>query len=169
MVAFLDLRSYGQTRTLISAAALHILIQFNYQSLHLSRTAVTCTQQMQKIKSRLLWELLKPVLGFMESALALEGSAKLFTGRYSGVRESLSLQDPLLSAPGNILDWAYAVAGIKYSYAAHLRDTGTYGFLLPQEMIRPTGEEAAALVDYLATFISKDPKVCKFSNRKYRD
>jgi hypothetical protein len=67
---------------------------------------------------------------------------------------------PFFSAPGNVLDWAYAVAGIKYSYAAHLRDTGTYGFLLPEEWIRPTGEETAALVEYLATFISKDPKVC---------
>jgi hypothetical protein len=67
---------------------------------------------------------------------------------------------PFFSAPGNVIDWAYAVAGIKYSYAAHLRDTGTYGFLLPEEWIRPTGEETAALVEYLATFIWKDPKVC---------
>jgi len=29
------------------------------------------------------------------------------------------------SAPGNVVDWMYARAGIKYSYAAHLRDTGT--------------------------------------------
>jgi extracellular matrix protein 14 len=57
------------------------------------------------------------------------------------------------------MDWAYSVADIKYAYSYHLRDTGTYGFLLPQEWIRPTGEETAALVDYLATFISKDPKV----------
>lgn len=70
------------------------------------------------------------------------------------------MNSAFFSAPGNVLDWAYAVAGIKYSYAAHLRDTGTYGFLLPEEWIRPTGEETAALVEYLATFIWKDPKVC---------
>lgn len=28
-------------------------------------------------------------------------------------------------APGNVVDWMYAKAGIKYSYAVHLRDTGT--------------------------------------------
>lgn len=28
-------------------------------------------------------------------------------------------------AHGNIVDWMYKRAGIKYSYAVHLRDTGT--------------------------------------------
>jgi len=31
----------------------------------------------------------------------------------------------LYPAPGNILDWMYKVVGIRYSYAVHLRDTGT--------------------------------------------
>lgn len=62
------------------------------------------------------------------------------------------------SAPGNIVDWAYVVRGIKYVYAAHLRDTGTYGFLIPENWIRPTGEETAAMVHYLATFIVAPPK-----------
>ena len=31
-------------------------------------------------------------------------------------------------APGNVVDWMYAKAGIKYSYAVHLRDTGTVGY-----------------------------------------
>jgi len=31
----------------------------------------------------------------------------------------------LYRAPGNILDWMYKREGIKYSYAVHLRDTGT--------------------------------------------
>ncbi|KIM33078.1 hypothetical protein M408DRAFT_326736 [Serendipita vermifera MAFF 305830] len=84
------------------------------------------------------------------------------SSRVHGISVSTGrLCETLYSAPGNIIDWAYAVAGIKYSYAAHLRDTGIYGFLLPQEMIRPTGEEAAALVDYLATFISRDPKTMR--------
>lgn len=30
-----------------------------------------------------------------------------------------------LRAPGNVIDWMYKRAGIKYSYAVHLRDTGT--------------------------------------------
>lgn len=28
-------------------------------------------------------------------------------------------------APGNIVDWVYKRLGVKYSFAAHLRDTGT--------------------------------------------
>ncbi len=32
-------------------------------------------------------------------------------------------------APGNIVDYMYAKAGIKFSYAVHLRDTGTVRFV----------------------------------------
>jgi extracellular matrix protein 14 len=69
-----------------------------------------------------------------------------------------SLCSMLYRAPGNIVDWMYARAGIKYSYAAHLRDTGTYGFSLPAEWIRPVGEETAKMIEYLAHFISKNQK-----------
>ena len=34
----------------------------------------------------------------------------------------------LYSAPGNIVDWMYTRQKIKYSYAVHLRDTGTVCF-----------------------------------------
>ncbi|KAK0471136.1 peptidase M14 [Armillaria novae-zelandiae] len=63
------------------------------------------------------------------------------------------------SAPGNIVDWMYARAGIKYSYAVHLRDTGTYGFSLPPQWIRPVGEETGNMVKYLADFIAKQLKM----------
>ena len=77
-------------------------------------------------------------------------------------------------APGNIVDWVYKRMGVKYSFAAHLRDTGTvsclvhptfhekwlimfyfkYGFALPEQWIRPVGEETAKMVEYLADFIT---------------
>ena len=47
----------------------------------------------------------------------------------------------LYTASGTASDWAYEKAGIKYSYTIELRDTGTYGFLLPRQQIIPTGEE----------------------------
>jgi hypothetical protein len=68
----------------------------------------------------------------------------------------------------------YARARIRYSYAAHLRDTGTvrdsialsnipliedneqYGFALPPGLIRPVGEETGKMVEYLTQFILKD-------------
>lgn len=31
----------------------------------------------------------------------------------------------LISSPGNVIDWAYAEAGIAFSYSVFLRDTGT--------------------------------------------
>jgi hypothetical protein len=31
------------------------------------------------------------------------------------------------AASGSSMDWAYEIAGIKYSYAVELRDTGDYG------------------------------------------
>ncbi|KZT71070.1 hypothetical protein DAEQUDRAFT_707371 [Daedalea quercina L-15889] len=65
-----------------------------------------------------------------------------------------SLCSKLYKAPGNVVDWMYAKAGIKYSYAVHLRDTGTYGFTLPPEWIRPVGEETANMVQFLAEFIT---------------
>ena len=67
----------------------------------------------------------------------------------------------------------YATAGIKYSYVAHLRDTGTvslflhfalvetdlqrlqYGFALPPKWIQPVGEETGALLAYLVKFVQK--------------
>lgn len=36
-----------------------------------------------------------------------------------------SLCATLYPAPGNIIDWMYGVAGVKYAYALHLGDTGT--------------------------------------------
>ncbi|XP_077993777.1 carboxypeptidase B-like [Glandiceps talaboti] len=42
---------------------------------------------------------------------------------------------------GNTADWAYAEARIIHSYAVELRDTGKYGFLLPEDQIQPTAKE----------------------------
>jgi len=66
-----------------------------------------------------------------------------------------ALCSTLYRAPGNIVDWMYKNMGVKYSFAAHLRDTGTYGFALPEQWIRPVGEETAKMVEYLANFIAE--------------
>ncbi|KAI0826569.1 hypothetical protein BC628DRAFT_1536503 [Trametes gibbosa] len=65
-----------------------------------------------------------------------------------------SLCHQLYKASGNVVDYMYARAGIKFAYSVHLRDTGTYGFSLPAEWIRPVGEETANMVRFLAGFIS---------------
>ncbi|KAL7284162.1 hypothetical protein ACG7TL_001444 [Trametes sanguinea] len=73
-----------------------------------------------------------------------------------------SLCEQLYKASGNVVDYMYAKAGIKFAYSVHLRDTGTalilsgpqYGFSLPAQWIRPVGEETANMIRFLAGFIS---------------
>ncbi|NXH15680.1 CBPB2 Carboxypeptidase, partial [Bucco capensis] len=55
-------------------------------------------------------------------------------------------------APGGSDDWAYDL-GIKYSFTMELRDTGTYGFLLPPHEIKPTCLEALSAVKEIAQHV----------------
>ncbi|NXJ91083.1 CBPB2 Carboxypeptidase, partial [Corythaixoides concolor] len=55
-------------------------------------------------------------------------------------------------APGGSDDWAYDL-GIKYSFTIELRDTGTYGFLLPPKEIKPTCLEALSAVKEIAQHV----------------
>ncbi|KDR79479.1 hypothetical protein GALMADRAFT_243580 [Galerina marginata CBS 339.88] len=91
----------------------------------------------------------------IEAAL---GAANALTSVHGTSFQTGSLCSMLYPAPGNILDWMYAREAIKYSYVAHLRDTGTYGFSLPERWIRPTGEETSGLIDYLSRFIAVHAK-----------
>ncbi|KAG0237769.1 hypothetical protein B0O80DRAFT_434388 [Mortierella sp. GBAus27b] len=59
----------------------------------------------------------------------------------------------IYQASGGSLDWTYAKGGVKYSYAVELRDTGKHGFMLPKELILPSGQETLAGVVALANFI----------------
>lgn len=62
-------------------------------------------------------------------------------------------------ASGSSTDWSYWKGGIKYPFVFELRDTGRYGFMLPNNQIRPTGEELWEAMKTLANqLISKIPK-----------
>ncbi|KAH8908972.1 hypothetical protein BR93DRAFT_926094 [Coniochaeta sp. PMI_546] len=54
---------------------------------------------------------------------------------------------------GSFMDWFYHEMGAHFSYQVKLRDTGSYGFLLPPENIVPTGEEMYAAMRYFADFL----------------
>ncbi|KAG0341272.1 carbamoyl-phosphate synthase (glutamine-hydrolyzing) cpa2 [Podila humilis] len=64
-----------------------------------------------------------------------------------------SICSVIYQASGGSIDWTYAEANVKYSYGIELRDTGRYGFLLPESEILPSSEETMAGVFSLASFI----------------
>jgi len=57
---------------------------------------------------------------------------------------------------GTAQDWYYAEAKVPISFTIELRDTGTYGFQLPANQIKPTGEENWAGFVYFAQEVIKD-------------
>lgn len=57
---------------------------------------------------------------------------------------------------GSALDWFYHEMRIKYSYQIKLRDTGSYGFLLPSHEIVPTGQEMFNAAIALGKFLLSD-------------
>ncbi|GAA5867042.1 hypothetical protein JCM8547_008420 [Rhodosporidiobolus lusitaniae] len=67
--------------------------------------------------------------------------------------ETGSVCEVSLTSPGESLDWTYAEARIRWSFATELRDGGVFGFLLPPSQIRPSGEEMSAALRSLTQFI----------------
>ncbi|XP_012411503.1 carboxypeptidase O [Trichechus manatus latirostris] len=56
-----------------------------------------------------------------------------------------SSADILYATSGSSRDWARDI-GIPFSYTFELRDTGTHGFILPEDQIQPTCEETMEAV-----------------------
>ena len=102
-----------------------------------------------------------------ELGIGLAKAIRLSSGESYGVRSAcegnvfLSSKERAKSHPairmetggGSALDWFYGDQHVQYSYQLKLRDTGSYGFLLPKENIIPTGQEAFEALSYLAKFL----------------
>jgi hypothetical protein len=73
---------------------------------------------------------------------AINALASLYGTSY--VRGPIS--DTLYEASGCSVDWGYGQLGVILSYTPELRDTGTYGFLLPENQIEPSGYETEAAI-----------------------
>lgn len=54
---------------------------------------------------------------------------------------------------GSSADWTYGKAGIKFSYGVELRDTGKFGFLLPEDQILPSGKETLQALIALSNYL----------------
>lgn len=57
-------------------------------------------------------------------------------------------------AAGGSDDWARGEMGIKWVFLLELPDTGSYGFLLPANMIRPTAQSIFRGIRALAVRVS---------------
>ncbi|KAM4864751.1 carboxypeptidase A6 isoform 2-T2 [Thomomys bottae] len=70
----------------------------------------------------------------------------------------------LYVSSGSSMDWAYKT-GIPYAFAFELRDTGHFGFLLPEMLIRPTCTETMLAVKNITMhLLKKCPKECRRDN-----
>lgn len=122
--ALLDLHSYSQ----------EILYPFSY----------TCDRKPGNLED------------LEEVAVGLAKAFRLANGHYYGVesacegsmlRTSSTVKNAksalvqLEEAGGSALDFFYHDMQVKYAFQIKLRDTGSYGFLLPKENIVPTGVE----------------------------
>lgn len=99
-----------------------------------------------------------------EVALGIAKSFRLTNGHYYGVESacegSITYGDKAKksriqteSQGGSALDFFYHDMDVKLSFQVKLRDTGTYGFLLPKSDIVPTGMEAYEAVVGLGRWI----------------
>ena len=100
-----------------------------------------------------------------EMAMGLAKAFRLTNGHFYGVSSACeantmtSGKDEKLIRPkmelggGSALDWFYHELGVKYTFQIKLRDTGSYGFLLPKAHIAPTGQETFNAVLALGKYL----------------
>lgn len=83
------------------------------------------------------------------SKMAVEALEKVYGTKYNHG----SIANIIYVASGSSADWTYGKLGVKYSYGVELRDTGKYGFLLPDDQILPSGHETLQALIALAEYV----------------
>ena len=124
--AFIDLHSYSQ----------EILYPFSY----------TCDRRPKNLEDleEIAYGLAKAFRltsgHHYEVSSACDGSITLATTAKTGKQDKVLTR--LEESGGSALDFFYEELRIDYAFQIKLRDTGSYGFLLPKAHIVPTGMEA---------------------------
>ena len=78
---------------------------------------------------------------------------KICRGKIADRKISGDIFPRMETGGGSALDWFYHELRVHYAYQIKLRDTGSYGFLLPSVNIVPTGKEAFRAVTYMGKFL----------------
>jgi len=99
------------------------------------------------------WSPLPPADAGVQETLGL-GSVAAIKATSGTVFEYGRIYEIIYPASGSSADWGYDNGKVTYSYGIELRDTGEYGFLLPADQIRPSGEEIFNMLKYTATYFS---------------
>ena len=89
---------------------------------------------------------------FYSVSSACEGAVSSSKKTKSG-KGSTGANARMETGGGSAIDWFYHEMHVRYSYQIKLRDTGSYGFLLPSDQIVPTGEEAFNAIKYFGDFL----------------
>ena len=147
-IAFLDLHSYSQ----------QVLFPYSY----------SCTASPPSLEV------------LMEVGWGMAKGLRLTNNHYYGVSSACAGatiengKDALVRprfdlGGGSALDYFYHELGVKYAYQIKLRDTGSYGFLLPKTHIVPTGEEMTNAVLALGRYLLGDRGVERLEEERGDD